>query len=1116
MAVPTPLFPPPSPASASSPSPATAPAASHDQSSGNFEYENSNSNDNRGNDVQESVPRGLSNGLHADMTERSEKTTTTDMNTGQDDSMPSIPEPPLSARADKMEAIAEDPVTTSEAEAKDEHGQKTAGSALRPKRSRARSTTSLLDGPSIFQPHTVNGETSRTDRSSSNGNLNVPLSPKGTTKATEGAHVHRGSSGEDLEGPGAMTPQRNQDKDKDGERILKLSPSKMHELTSSPQSIALRPVPESSPDNGRRVMSDNTYTTASRSGSGDGLSQPQLHLPSELRISTDVAKIQGSRDLHLDDLPEALSPGTRPVSSSSRNGRPHASRTVSTPSASSSQRQKPASSNNQRLAQTWSSRPRQDRPSITRMEHPESKHHHNHNNHGLAPPPQLAEPALPSPMPQSIPLPPVSIPTYLQLELASGRPSPLYIHRSATSDFPYESARVKLERLVNFLMLPPAVEQVLWFGLLACLDSWLYSFTILPLRFVKALYILLESWVLNLGVEFRFISGFVYNGVGRVWRRRNKTASNSAGFGEPQRSPDLDGRFRAKQEQAVERESRSRVPTEPRRRHRAETYRHHRRQKSIPSALLPDDKADILKGLLMIVTCWVLMRFDASRMYHWIRGQAAIKLYVIYNVLEVSDRLLGAIGQDVLECLFSREALERRPDGRSKVFRPFGLFLLALAYTVIHATSLFYQVMTLNVAVNSYSNALITLLLSNQFVEIKSTVFKKFEKENLFQLTCADVVERFQLWLMLTIIASRNIVETGAFNFVGSLGSTWSLSGNSSTSTNSTPLSTPPRTASSILPQSFTIFPSSLIASFSQVNTFLPSLAQVLGPFLVVLGSEILVDWLKHAYINKFNNIRPNIYGRFLDILAKDYYTNAFGDQNLTRRLGLPVIPLSCLFFRVSVQTYKMFLAASLPQQPSSTAMQATSLSSIHNHYAPAPVQSAPPLTLKTIVPSSMTHISNIFRSVLANAMPTPAQSVYIFTVILIITLFLVLLIFKLLLGMGLLAFSRRRYQGMKLAEHESAHPHPHNHPHNHNGTTANHPTENTAKSRGYAVEGSKRIGSWGVVEVGDDRRRWVYADDPEGLKRVRAYEEKETKKGSEEGSFEHVQRYEMVAKRIW
>lgn len=677
------------------------------------------------------------------------------------------------------------------------------------------------------------------------------------------------------------------------------------------------------------------------------------------------------------------------------------------------------------------------------------------------------------------------------------------------------------------------MEQVLWFGLLACLDSWLYSFTILPLRFIKAVYILLESWAVNLGVEFRFVSGFVYNGVGRVWRRRNKAAAASTAAGSEQGADPEVIRPRmsaGKQEMsAAEREARARSTTESRRHHRADTYRHHRRQKSIPSALLPDDKADILKGLLMISTCWVLMYFDASRMYHWIRGQAAIKLYVIYNVLEVSDRLFAAIGQDVLECLFSREALERRPDGRSKVFRPFGLFLLALAYTVIHATSLFYQVMTLNVAVNSYSNALITLLLSNQFVEIKSTVFKKFEKENLFQLTCADVVERFQLWLMLTIIASRNIVETGAFNFVGSLGSSWNFGGNSSSpSTNSTPLSTPPRTASSILPQSFTIFPSSLISSFSKVNSFLPSLAQVLGPFLVVLGSEMLVDWLKHAYINKFNNTRPTIYGRFLDILAKDYYTNAFGDQNLTRRLGLPVIPLSCLFFRVSVQTYKMFLAASLPQQPSTTAGETTTaLSSIHHHYAPAPVPSTPPLTLRTIIPSSAAHISVFFRSALANAMPSPAQSVYIFTAVLLITLFIVLLIFKLLLGMGLLAYARSRYKDMKSAELDHHHHHNHhsNHHHHHHHHHTNNALPNGAldprpREQSHVVEGSRRVGGWGVVEVNEDKRRWIYADDPEGLKRLKSKEDKDKKAGggkeAEPLNMDHVQRYEMVAKRIW
>lgn len=48
-----------------------------------------------------------------------------------------------------------------------------------------------------------------------------------------------------------------------------------------------------------------------------------------------------------------------------------------------------------------------------------------------------------------------------------------------------------------------------------------------------------------------------------------------------------------------------------------------------------------------------------------------------------------------------------------------------------------YQMISLNVAVNSFDHALLTLLVSNQFVEIKGSVFKKFEKDNLFQITCA-------------------------------------------------------------------------------------------------------------------------------------------------------------------------------------------------------------------------------------------------------------------------------------------------------------------------------------------------------------------------------------------
>jgi hypothetical protein len=181
------------------------------------------------------------------------------------------------------------------------------------------------------------------------------------------------------------------------------------------------------------------------------------------------------------------------------------------------------------------------------------------------------------------------------------------------------------------------------------------------------------------------------------------------------------------------------------------------------------------------------------------------------------------------------------------------MFVLALIYNVTHATALFYQVIALNVAVNSYSNALITLLMSNQFVEIKSTVFKKFEKDNLFQLTCADVVERFQLWLMLIIIALRNIVEVGGLSAMSA-----ATDAAAEATKNSSPL-----TGSSYFP-----------ISFSGLSTFPSWTGEVLTPFLLVIGSEMGVDWIKHAYISKFNGVKPALYQRYLDVLAKDYYTN--------------------------------------------------------------------------------------------------------------------------------------------------------------------------------------------------------------------------------------------------
>ena len=104
---------------------------------------------------------------------------------------------------------------------------------------------------------------------------------------------------------------------------------------------------------------------------------------------------------------------------------------------------------------------------------------------------------------------------------------------------------------------------------------------------------------------------------------------------------------------------------------------------------------------------------------------------------------------------------------------------------------------------------------------------------------------------------------------------------------------------------------------------------------------------------------------------------------------------------------------------------------------------------------------------------------------------FLVLLACKLVLGMILLRFARNRYRSMKQRENVN-----------------------------YDA-GGKRVGGWGMVEVDEDKRRHIYADDPDTLRKMRekerAAKEKAAKGGSAgSDSFARISRYEMAAKRIW
>ena len=59
---------------------------------------------------------------------------------------------------------------------------------------------------------------------------------------------------------------------------------------------------------------------------------------------------------------------------------------------------------------------------------------------------------------------------------------------------------------------------------------------------------------------------------------------------------------------------------------------------------------------------------------------------------------------------------------------------------MVHAMVKLIQVVSLNVAFNSFNSAMTPLLVSSQFLELKSHVFKRFRKDNLFKVTCSGEV----------------------------------------------------------------------------------------------------------------------------------------------------------------------------------------------------------------------------------------------------------------------------------------------------------------------------------------------------------------------------------------
>ena len=85
---------------------------------------------------------------------------------------------------------------------------------------------------------------------------------------------------------------------------------------------------------------------------------------------------------------------------------------------------------------------------------------------------------------------------------------------------------------------------------------------------------------------------------------------------------------------------------------------------------------------------------------------------------------------------------------------------------------------------------------------------------------------------------------------------------------------------------------------------------------MTVLVSEQIVDWLKHAFITKFNHIRPSVYERYIDVLCLDLANGSAVGRRGARKVRTFSLPYRVLVELIPWNTSSIRMLTNLPSSP--------------------------------------------------------------------------------------------------------------------------------------------------------------------------------------------------------
>lgn len=248
---------------------------------------------------------------------------------------------------------------------------------------------------------------------------------------------------------------------------------------------------------------------------------------------------------------------------------------------------------------------------------------------------------------------------------------------------------------------------------------------------------------------------------------------------------------------------------------------------------------------IMIIFCTIIVfQINIFYLYHLVKKQEVVKLYVLYNILELFERMVYTVIEDLMNVDVSNEyypgMVDSEVDFNPEFCNNYGknyrnnkflnlesdesiefnsinnskrqikstkkskihIKILLFIFNTLQAIILNTEFVVIHLSMKNFSD-LFGLLICNQFLDLKGTIFKKVDNESINDILEMDLKKRFDLILFVILVIIANLREMEVFEI------------------------------------KYVLYP------------------------LSVLVFKIVTDWIKHIFLCRYNNVNLKVYKKF-------------------------------------------------------------------------------------------------------------------------------------------------------------------------------------------------------------------------------------------------------------